>query len=151
MIAAVSLIVSARPYGDGFPTTLRPVQYTVAPASPSARAMPRPAPRVAPATSATLPLRGFEVFLAIHLSDEDVRAAQFMQLCRRRAHEAHRYCIDRRRRPGARVRRIKLHYTRKRRRYGTVEGGRRQTTQLPDRADRGRGGARRRNRDGRRR
>ena len=39
---------------------LRPVQYTVAPASPSARAMPRPAPRVAPATTATWPasLRG---------------------------------------------------------------------------------------------
>ena len=35
----------------------RPVQYTVAPAAPSCTAMPRPAPRVAPATSATLPLR----------------------------------------------------------------------------------------------
>ena len=34
---------------------LRPVQMTVAPASPSAAAMPRPAPRVAPATTATRP------------------------------------------------------------------------------------------------
>jgi hypothetical protein len=34
---------------------LRPVQYTVAPASPSMQAMPRPAPRVAPVTTATLP------------------------------------------------------------------------------------------------
>ena len=36
----------------------RPVQMTVAPASPRATAMPRPAPRVAPATIATLPARG---------------------------------------------------------------------------------------------
>ena len=36
-------------------TLLRPVQITVAPASPSAAAMPRPAPRVAPATTATRP------------------------------------------------------------------------------------------------
>src|SRR5215472_19048331 len=34
---------------------LRPVQMTVAPASPSAAAMPRPAPRVAPATRAIRP------------------------------------------------------------------------------------------------
>src|SRR5437879_1118819 len=34
---------------------LRPVQTTVAPASPKAAAMPRPAPRVAPATTATRP------------------------------------------------------------------------------------------------
>ena len=34
---------------------VRPVQYTVAPAAPSWTAMPRPAPRLAPATSATLP------------------------------------------------------------------------------------------------
>src|SRR3954469_20896683 len=58
IMAAVSLIVSGRLYGEGRPLTLRPVQYTVAPASPSARAMPRPAPRVAPATSATRPARG---------------------------------------------------------------------------------------------
>ena len=37
---------------------LRPVQYTVAPASPNIRAIPRPAPRVAPATTATRPLNG---------------------------------------------------------------------------------------------
>ena len=36
---------------------LRPVHTTVAPASPSAMAMPRPAPRVAPATTATRPRR----------------------------------------------------------------------------------------------
>src|SRR5439155_3927940 len=51
-------MVSGRRYGDGLPRTLRPVQYTVAPASPSARAMPRPAPRVPPATSATCPCNG---------------------------------------------------------------------------------------------
>ena len=38
-------------------TLLRPVQMTVAPASPSAAAIPRPAPRVAPATTATRPRR----------------------------------------------------------------------------------------------
>src|SRR3954471_12536619 len=58
-------MVSGRASGDGLPLTLRPVQYTVAPASASARAMPRPAPRVAPATSATRPLNGWrEVFFA---------------------------------------------------------------------------------------
>src|SRR6476661_3571818 len=68
IIAAVSSIVSGRPYADGLPLTLRPVQYTVAPASASARAMPRPAPRVAPATSATFPdsgLRDDVVFLVV--------------------------------------------------------------------------------------
>ena len=40
---------------------VRPVQYTVAPASPSATAVPRPAPRVAPATSATLPSSGLVI------------------------------------------------------------------------------------------
>src|SRR5580698_5526926 len=59
MIAAVSSIVSGRPYGDGLPLTLRPVQYTVAPASPRAQAIPRPAPRVAPATRAIRPWSGF--------------------------------------------------------------------------------------------
>src|SRR5437764_6098264 len=59
MIAAVSSIVSGRPYGEGWPRALRPVQYTSAPASPRARAMPRPAPRVAPATTATCPVSGF--------------------------------------------------------------------------------------------
>src|SRR5439155_22551061 len=53
--SAVSSIVSGRAYGDGWPVMLRPVQYTVAPVSPSARAIPRPAPRVAPATTATCP------------------------------------------------------------------------------------------------
>ena len=53
--SAVSSIVSGRSYSDRRSRVLRPVQYTVAPASPSATAMPRPAPRVAPATKATLP------------------------------------------------------------------------------------------------
>src|SRR3990170_2840952 len=65
IISAVSLIVSGRWYGDGFPLMLRPVQYTVAPASPSARAMPRPAPRVAPATSATRPASGLADFFGL--------------------------------------------------------------------------------------
>jgi hypothetical protein len=56
MIAAVSSIVSGRPYGERLPRTLRPVHYTIAPASPKARAIPRPAPRVAPATTATWPV-----------------------------------------------------------------------------------------------
>src|SRR3954451_5506393 len=58
MIAAVSSIVSGRAYGEGLPRPLRPVQYTIAPASPRARAIPRPAPRVAPATTATCPVSG---------------------------------------------------------------------------------------------
>src|SRR5439155_18387995 len=57
IMSAVSSIVSGRPYGERLPRTLRPVQYTVAPDSASARAMPRPAPRVAPATTATCPAR----------------------------------------------------------------------------------------------
>src|SRR3954469_2217392 len=60
IMAAVSSIVSGRLYGEGRPFTLRPVQYTIAPASPSARATPRPAPRVAPATRATRPANGRE-------------------------------------------------------------------------------------------
>src|SRR5580698_6273896 len=64
--SAVSSIVSGRPGVGGLPRAgsleLRPVQYTVAPASPSATAIPRPAPRVAPATRAILPER---VFLGI--------------------------------------------------------------------------------------
>src|SRR5205085_5067825 len=58
IISAVSSIVSGRPYGDRLPRTLLPVQYTIAPASPRARAIPRPAPRVAPATTATCPVSG---------------------------------------------------------------------------------------------
>ena len=58
--SAVSSIVSGRSYSERCARVLRPVQYTVAPASPSATAMPRPAPRVAPATSATLPFNGPE-------------------------------------------------------------------------------------------
>ena len=49
------------------PTTeLRPVHTTVAPASPSAAAMPRPAPRVAPATTATRPRRAWPSGVAVH-------------------------------------------------------------------------------------
>ena len=40
----------------GRPRTLRPVTYTVAPSAPSATATPRPAPRLAPVTTAILPL-----------------------------------------------------------------------------------------------
>src|SRR5215471_15989304 len=58
IISAVSSTVSGRLYGERLPRTLRPVQLTEAPVSPSARAMPRPAPRVAPATTATRPRRG---------------------------------------------------------------------------------------------
>src|SRR5580658_3756418 len=55
--SAVSSMVSGRPDDAGVARVLRPVQYTVAPASPSIRAMPRPAPRVAPATTVIFPVR----------------------------------------------------------------------------------------------
>src|SRR5262245_8087850 len=58
-ISAVSSIVSGRFPLAGLPRTLRPLQYTIAPASPSEQAMPRPAPRVAPATTATFPSSDF--------------------------------------------------------------------------------------------
>src|SRR5439155_4646111 len=48
-------MVSARLYSDRLDRVVRPVHTTVAPASPKAAAMPRPAPRVAPATTATRP------------------------------------------------------------------------------------------------
>ena len=53
--AAVSSMVSGRSYSERCAVVVRPVQITVAPASPRAAAMPRPAPRVAPATTATRP------------------------------------------------------------------------------------------------
>ncbi|MDQ0096250.1 hypothetical protein J2T21_004170 [Paeniglutamicibacter psychrophenolicus] len=53
--SAVRSMVSGRSYSLRAARVLRPVQYTVAPASPSATAMPRPAPRVAPATRAIFP------------------------------------------------------------------------------------------------
>ena len=54
---------------------VRPVQYTVAPASPSATAVPRPAPRVAPATRATLPSSGPGIVRddAAHMPDVEIR------------------------------------------------------------------------------
>jgi hypothetical protein len=55
--SAVSSMVSGRSYSERCPPPERPVTYTVAPAAPSCAAMPRPAPLVAPATSATLPVR----------------------------------------------------------------------------------------------
>src|SRR6185503_18229134 len=61
--AAVSSIVSGRPAVAACPVVLRPEQYTVAPASPSMREMPRPAPRVAPATTATFPVSGLVMIL----------------------------------------------------------------------------------------
>src|SRR5882672_3164538 len=51
---AVSSIVSGRFISDDWDRVDRPVTYTVAPAAPSCTAIPRPAPRVAPATRATL-------------------------------------------------------------------------------------------------
>src|SRR4029077_3604358 len=63
--SAVSSIVLGRLSSERCVRVVRPVQYTVAPAAPSSIAMPRPAPRVAPATSATLPL---STWLIIQLS-----------------------------------------------------------------------------------
>src|SRR5258708_24838289 len=93
IIAAVSSIVSGRWYDDGCPRVLRPVQYTKAPASPSARAMPRPAPRVAPATSATRPASGFTddlVFFMPSLNHFDSRSATWRLGKRRVAGDARR-------------------------------------------------------------
>src|SRR5438477_2174873 len=80
MIAAVLSIVSGRPYGERLPGTLRPVQYTSAPASPSARAIPRPAPRVAPATTAILssialepPEKPFEIPVIVSFDVQDLQ------------------------------------------------------------------------------
>src|SRR5690349_11160147 len=67
IMSAVSSIVSGRLYGDGLPRVLRPVQITVAPASPRARAIARPAPRVAPATTAICPE---SVDVVIYLSEK---------------------------------------------------------------------------------
>ena len=56
--SAVSSMVSGRPGVAGAPRVLRPVHQTLAPAAASSWAMPRPAARVAPATSATCPCSG---------------------------------------------------------------------------------------------
>src|SRR5215213_7219074 len=53
--SAVSSIVSGRSYSERSSRVDRPVTYTVAPAAPSSTAIPRPAPRVPPATRATFP------------------------------------------------------------------------------------------------
>jgi hypothetical protein len=66
--SAVSSIVSGRPGVAGWPRVLRPLQYTVAPASPNMQAMPRPAARVAPATTAILSVSVRSAGLAIPLS-----------------------------------------------------------------------------------
>ena len=58
---AVSSIVSGRSYSERRARVLRPVTYTVAPAAPSSTAVPRLAPRVAPATSATLSFSGCDM------------------------------------------------------------------------------------------
>lgn len=55
---AMSSIVPGRFVSERTAGVVRPAQYTVAPASPSSTAMPRPAPRVAPAARATLPADG---------------------------------------------------------------------------------------------
>ncbi len=57
--SAVSSMVSGRSSSERPARLLRPVAYTVAPAAPSCTAICRPAPRVAPATSATFPINGF--------------------------------------------------------------------------------------------
>ena len=64
--SAVSSIVSGRFISDRAARVLRPVTYTVAPAAPSSTAIPRPAARVAPATSATFPANGFMPTLLFH-------------------------------------------------------------------------------------
>ena len=79
-ISAVSSIVSGLPALNGQTYSvvvrlLRPVQYTVAPASPSIRAMPRPAPRVAPATTATRRLSAFNI--AEHYTENAQRDPPF--------------------------------------------------------------------------
>src|SRR5687768_6524412 len=55
--SAVSSIVSARPTSDCWSRVVRPPTNTVAPTAPNSTAMARPAPRVAPVTTATFPLR----------------------------------------------------------------------------------------------
>src|SRR6185369_3888958 len=72
--AAVSSIVSGRFISDRCDRVVRPVQYTVAPAAPSCTAMPRPAPRVAPATNATFPLSDLPIAATLH--DHAPAAAQ---------------------------------------------------------------------------
>ena len=54
----MSSIVSGRSMSDRRARVLRPLTYTVAPETPSSMAMPRPPPRVAPATTATRPASG---------------------------------------------------------------------------------------------
>src|SRR5829696_10555807 len=66
--SAVSSIVSGRSTSERRSRVLRPVAYTVAPASPSATAMPRPPPRVAPLTSATLPANGLLILILLRSS-----------------------------------------------------------------------------------
>src|SRR6266571_3550437 len=56
--SAVSSIVSGRSSGLRECRVVRPVTYTVAPPEPSSTAMPLPAPRVPPVTSATCPCSG---------------------------------------------------------------------------------------------
>src|ERR687898_1001339 len=69
--SAVSSIVSGRSISERRSRVLRPVAYTVAPASPRATAMPRPPPRVAPLTSATLPASGLSRPSSSHRSFAD--------------------------------------------------------------------------------
>lgn len=59
--AAGSSIVSGRFISERAARVVCPVAYTGAPAAPSGIAMPRPAPRVAPATSAALSANGFAI------------------------------------------------------------------------------------------
>ena len=50
-----SMVRPSEPLGSSAPSRLRPVTYTVAPASPSPSAIPFPTPRLAPVTTATRP------------------------------------------------------------------------------------------------
>lgn len=59
------MVSAGRPVSLAPPCVVRPVTYTVAPARPSSTAMARPAPRVAPAISATFPASGFASPIAV--------------------------------------------------------------------------------------
>jgi hypothetical protein len=52
---------------------VRPVTYTVAPAAPSSTEIPRPAPRIPPATSATFPSKFGAIWASFRLSEKPPR------------------------------------------------------------------------------
>src|SRR5437588_10799209 len=89
--------------GKRFARVLRPEQYTVAPASPSASAAPRPTPRVAPATSATRPFRSGGWYKALVEVMIALRDAALVMGSRLRAVVPHRNDPERRLRSPRRV------------------------------------------------